>query len=42
VRKVIALDPANHGNRITLAGLYWGAKQPEKARGPERAAGGQA
>jgi tetratricopeptide (TPR) repeat protein len=32
MRKVIELDPANSGNRITLAGLYWGAKQPEKAR----------
>jgi len=32
MRKASELDPANSGNRITLAGLYWDAKQTEKAR----------
>ncbi|HEX8042539.1 tetratricopeptide repeat protein [Candidatus Deferrimicrobium sp.] len=32
VREVIALEPANYGNSITLAALYWNTKQEPKGR----------
>jgi tetratricopeptide (TPR) repeat protein len=32
VREVISLEPANYGNTITLAGLYWATGKEPKAR----------